>query len=147
MPATGREVEVPFTYDPDPPELSWGVEGGGELGRIGGEASGGIGNLGRAWRGRREMKVGQRWWQLDSDLAEVLARPLTGKPIGLEGRGTIDRDQGLWILAQDSVCPELDDLVYELVPGTAKGEYWLRIEATDCIGNQRRSELALARKK
>ena len=142
-----REVEVPFTYDPDPPELSWGVEGGGELGRIGGDPSGGIAGLGRAWRGRREMKVGKRWWQLDSDLAEVLVRPLTGKSIGIKGLGKIGRDYGLWVLAQDAVCTDLDDLAYELVPGSAKDEYWLRFEATDCIGNQRRGELALTRQK
>ena len=142
-----REVEVPFTYDPDPPELSWGVEGGGKLGGTAGEPSAELGGLTRAWRGRREMKIGKRYWQLDSDMAEVLVRPQTGKPIGLEGLGSIGRDHGLWVLAEDEVCSDLGDLAYELVAGEKKHEYILRIEAIDCIGNTRRGRLLLVRQR
>ncbi len=140
-----REVEVPFTFDPDPPELSWGVEGGGALSDTIGELDADSAGSAPAFRGRRKMKIGRRYWQLDSDKAEILLRPLSGKSIGLEGRGKVDRDFGLWVLAQDAVCTELDDLAYELIPGSKKREYVLRVEATDCVGNQRRGQLVLAK--
>ncbi len=170
-----RRVEVPFIYDPDPPELSWGVEGSGALGSTAGEPSDALAGPARPRRGRREVKIGRRRWQLDSDMAEVLVRPQGGKPIGLNGldgrakgaqadgraegaqadgraegaqaeeAGAIDSDQGLWVLAQDAVCSELDVLTYELVPGPRKKEYALRIEAIDCVGNRRRAQLPLVR--
>ncbi len=149
-----RQVEVPFIYDPDPPELSWGVEGSSELGNTAGQSSDDLAGLGRPMRGRREMKIGRRNWQLDSDMAEILVRPQDGKPIGLGGRaggvqaegvGSIGSDQGLWVLAQDAVCSELDVLTYELVPGPRKKEFVLHIEAIDCIGNRRRAQLPLVR--
>ena len=151
-----RQVDVPFIFDPDPPELSWGVEGGGALGRTAGEPNGGIAAPTRAWRGRREMRIGKRDWQLDSDFAEVIVRPRSGKPIGLVGRGggtqteaggSLGRDQGLWVLARDAVCLDLDDLSYELVPGPGKGDALLRVEAIDCVGNTRRAELPLVKQK
>ncbi len=142
-----REVEVPFTFDPDPPELSWGVEGSGEAGNTVGEPSDAAAVPSRARRGRRELKIGKRYWQLDSDMAEILVRPQTGKPVGLEGLGSIGRDHGLWVLAQDAVCSELDDLSYELVPGSEKRQYILRIEAIDCVGNKRHRQLPLAKQK
>ncbi len=139
-----RETELPFIFDPDPPELSWGVEGGGALGDTAGEPSDDSAAPSRAWRGRREMKIGKHKWQLDSDLAEVLVRPLKGKPVGLAGLGSIDTDAGLWLLAEDAVCPDLGDLSYELVaePG---GDYVLKVEAIDCIGNTRHAELRLVK--
>ncbi len=151
-----REVEVPFTFDPDPPELSWGVEGDGEVGNTASEPSDESARPAQSRRGRRELKIGKRYWQLDSDMAEILVRPQTGKPIGFGGRaggaqteggGVIGRDNGLWVLAQDAVCSELDDLSYELVPGSKKGEYLLRIEAIDCVGNTRHGQLPLAKQK
>ncbi len=142
-----REVEVPYVFDPDPPELSWGVEGGAALGSTAGEPSDGSARPSRPWRGRRKMKIGKRYWQFDSDMAEVLVRPQTGKPVGLEGLGSIGRDHGLWVLARDAVCTELDDLNYELVPGSEKGEFLLRVEAVDCVGNTRHGQLPLAKQK
>lgn len=142
-----RDIEVPFTYDPDPPELSWGVEGSPAVGSTAGEPSDDNAGPSRSFRGRREMKIGKRTWQLDSDMAEILIRPLSGKPIGLSGVGSIGRDHGLWVLAKDAVCSELDDLSYELVTGPKKGEYILRIEAIDCVGNKRRSQLPLTKQK
>ncbi len=142
-----REVEVPFIFDPDPPELSWGVEGGAEVGNTAGEPSDESAIPSRSRRGRREMKIGKRYWQFDSDLAEVLVRPQTGKPIGLQGLGSIGREDGLWVLAQDAVCSDLADLSYELTPGSRKGEYLLRIEAVDCVGNTRHGQLPLVKQK
>ena len=142
-----REVEVPFIFDPDPPELSWGVEGSGEVGSTAGEPSDASAAPAQARRGRRELKIGKRYWQLDSDMAEILVRPQTGKPIGLQGLGSIGRDHGLWVLAQDAVCSDLRDLSYELVPGSKRGEYLLRVEAIDCVGNTRHSQLSLAKQK
>ncbi len=139
------QAEVPFIYDPDPPRLSWGIEGSAERGNTAGLASDDFAGPARPMRGRREVKIGRRRWQLDSDMAEILVRPQGDKPIGLEGIGTIDRDQGLWVLAQDSVCSTLDVLTYELVPGPRKKDYVLRIEAIDCIGNRRRARLPLVR--
>ncbi len=147
-------MEVPFIFDPDPPELSWGVEGGGEVGNTAGKPSDAAAVPSQPRRGRREVKIGKRYWQLDSDMAEILVRPQTGKPIGLEDRaggaqteglGSIGRDHGLWVLAQDAVCSELDDLSYELVPGSEKHHYILRIEAIDCVGNKRHGQLPLAK--
>ncbi len=142
-----HRVEVPFTFDPDPPELSWGVEGSSELGNTAGEPSDDSASPSRPLRGRREIKIGKHYWQLDSDMAEVLVRPQSGKPVGLEGLGSIGRDHGLWVLAQDAVCSELDDLNYELVTGPQKGSYVLRIEAIDCVGNKRHGQLPLGKAK
>ncbi len=143
-----RQVEVPFTFDPDPPELSWGLEGGSALGQTVGELDADAGAA-PALRGRRKMKIGKRYWQLDSDMAEVLLRPRSGKPIGLraEQGSSIGRGQGLWVLAKDAVCTELDDLSYELVPGAEKRSYVLRVRATDCVGNQRGGQLVLGKQK
>ena len=93
------------------------------------------------------MKIGKRTWRLDSDRAEILLRPRTGKSLDLEGLGSISRDFGLWILAEDAVCSELDDLAYELVPGSRKKEYVLRVQATDCVGNKRTGQLVLGKKR
>ncbi len=151
-----REVEVPFIYDPDPPELSWGVEKGSALGEIVGGLDADTSAAAPAYRGRRKMKVGKRTWQFDSDMAEVLVRPRTGKPVGLASRAegaqadpvtSISRDFGLWVLARDAVCSELDDLRYELVPGPEKGSYALRVQATDCVGNQRNGQLMLGKQR
>ncbi len=142
-----REVEVPFTFDPDPPEFSWGVEGSGEVGNTAGEPSDASASPSQSRRGRRELKIGKRYWQFDSDMAEILVRPQTGKPIGLQGLGTLSRNNGLWVLAQDAVCTELDDLNYELVPGEKKGQFLLRVEAIDCVGNTRHGQLPLAKQK
>ncbi len=142
-----REVEVPFTFDPDPPELSWGVEGGGTLSQTIGELDADYAGSAPAYRGRRKMKIGKRYWQLDSDYAEVLLRPRSGKAVGLEGGSSIGRDFGLWVLAKDGICTELDDLRYELVPGSKKNEYVLRVQATDCVGNQRNGQLILGKQK
>ncbi len=151
-----RQVEVPFTFDPDPPELSWGIEGGGALSQAVGELDPAYAGTAPAFRGRRRMKIGKRTWQLDSDNAEILLRPRSGKPVGLVGRAegaqaepvsSIGRDYGLWVLAEDAVCSELDDLRYELVPGSEKKSYVLRVRATDCVGNRRDGQLALGKRR
>ena len=142
-----REVEVPFVFDPDAPELSWGVEGDPRpLGSTGGEPGEALDAPAPSLRGRRELRSGQHLWFLDSDLAHVVLRPLSGKPIGLEGLGALGREAGLWVRAEDAVC-ELDKLTYDLVPGSGKGEVVLWIEATDCVGNTRRGQLPLVRQK
>ena len=141
-------TEVPFIFDPDPPELSWGVEGSGSaLGSIAGAPSEDLGRLASALRGRRKMRVGKLGWRLDSDLAEVVIRPQTRKPIFVEGLGPIGSKNGLWVLADDKVCDELDSLIYELIAGAERGDYELWIKAVDCVGNAVVGQLSLASRK
>ena len=140
-----RESEVPFVFDPVSPEVSWGVEGSSALGDTVGQASDDLTGAGPAWRGRRELRVNKLFWEMDSDLAQIRARPQTRKPIGLAGFGSLGPQQGLWVLATDEHCPELSDLSYDLVSGTGRGEVVLHFEAVDCIGNKRRGQVSLVR--
>ena len=84
---------------------------------------------------------------MDSDLAQIALRLLAGKPTGLEGFGSIGRNRGLWVRAEDAVCDELDQLSYDLQQGSRSGEFELWVEATDCVGNSRRGRLDLVRQK
>ncbi|MCP3956545.1 MAG: hypothetical protein GY719_01700 [bacterium] len=141
-----QEVEVPFIYDPDPPEFSWGFEGDPvAVGSTGGDPGDDLGGPSPSMRGRREVKTNKHLWRVDSDLRHVVLRLLSGKPIGLEGLGALGKDQGLWVRADDAVCSDLRDVTYEVEPGIAKNTYVLRIEAIDCVGNARRGSVPLAR--
>lgn len=140
--------EVPFVYDPDPPELTWGVEGDpGALGVIEGESDEAVEAARRDLRGRHSLRVGKVNWQLDSDLAQIRLRPQTRKPISLAGLGTLGHEQGLWVLADDEVCSDLGNLAYTLVAGSEKGEVVLWTKAVDCVGNSVIGQLPLARQK
>lgn len=140
------ETEVPFIFDPDPPALSWGAEGAAEpLGELDGEAD--PSGPPPAQRGLREVRLGKLEWRLESDLAHVVARPQSRKPIGLAGLGTFGPENGLWVHAEDEVCPDLRSLTYELVAGEGKDEAVLHVEAVDCVGNARRASLSMVRSK
>ena len=141
-----RVVEVPFIYDPDPPELSWGYEG--DPVAIGSTAGGpGESPGGASMRGRREVRTGRHLWRLDSDLRHVILRRLSGKPVGLAGLGALGKDQGLWVRAEDEVCRDLFDVAYDLQPGSGRNTFVLWIEAVDCVGNARRGSVQLTRQR
>lgn len=140
-----HQRSVPFIFDPDPPEVSWGVEGTSALGDTAGEPGDDLAGAGPALRGRRELRVAKIDWQLDSDLAQIRLQPQTRKPIGLEGLGSLGDRQGLWVLATDEHCPDLRDLSYDLVAGDRRGEVVLHYEAVDCVGNVRRGRIPLVR--
>ena len=140
-----RETMVPFIFDPDPPEVSWGVEGGSALGDTMGEPGEDVSGPGPALRGRNQLRVSKLDWEILSDLAQIRVRPQTRKPIGLEGLGSLSPQQGLWVLATDEHCPDLTDLAYDLIAGSRRGEVVLRFEAVDCVGNTRRGQVSLVR--
>ncbi len=139
-----KEKVLRFVFDPDPPAVSWGVEGTSALGDAMSE-QGDLSGAEPALRGRRQLRVGKLDWELDSDLAQIRARPQTRKPIGLEGLGSLGPRQGLWVLASDEHCPDLRDLSYDLVAGSRKGEVVLHFAAVDCVGNARRGQIPLVR--
>ncbi len=139
-----KEVELPFVFDSTPPVFSWGAEGGPAVASSSGDTSQ-EGEVSPSRRGRREVKVGKLFWELDSDLAQIRLRPQTRKPIKLEGFGSVGPERGLWVLADDAGCSYLTDLTYELVAGADRSEVVLRYEATDCVGNASRGRLPLRR--
>ncbi len=136
--------EIPFIFDPDPPEFSWGIEGGGELGRIAAEPLEGFAAV---QRGLRQLRIGGLDWELDSDRVQIRVRPQTRKPIPFADLGHFGSDEGLWIMARDGVCTGVDTLTYELVDRSERGRYVLHFEAKDCIGNTSRGSLPLVRGK
>lgn len=139
------EVELPFVFDSTPPEFSWGAEGGPAVASSGDGLHQDTGETSPSQRGRREVKIGKFSWELDSDLAQIRIRPQTRKPIKLEGFGWVGPENGLWVLADDAVCSDLNDLAYELGAGANSKEVVLRYEATDCVGNVSRGRLPLLR--
>ncbi len=143
-----RETEpIAFVYDTEPPRLTWGVEGSAvPVGSLEGTAplSGTVPPI----YGHRLLRGYKRDWLLSSDLAQIVARPQTRKLIRFEGLATkIGPEKGLWLKAEDAVCPELDHLTYDLVPGNRKEPSLLRIEAMDCVGNALRWQRELRRSK
>lgn len=135
-------LEVPFIFDPDPPELSWGAEGGTEKGRVEAEP---LPDFSAVQRGLRKLRIGGVDWELDSDRVQIRVRPQTRKPLHFADLGSFGSENGLWIMAKDAVCTGIDTLTYELVARAERGRYVLHFEAKDCIGNASRGSLPLVR--
>ncbi|MEM7355684.1 MAG: LysM peptidoglycan-binding domain-containing protein [Acidobacteriota bacterium] len=142
-----NEREKSFVYDSEPPRMSWGREGAAASGRSSNEPGEGLEGSGPVMRGRREIRIGKHTWEIDSDLGQIRLRLVRGKSIAFEGLGSLGYDEGLWILAEDAVCPDLENLAYELEAGDRRGDLVLRYEATDCVGNTRRGRLPLTKQK
>ena len=137
----GQSEERKFYYDPDPPQLSWGLQGIGEFGddllerfqEEGPEAT---------LQGRRTLQAGGKTWWLDSDFTQVIFRTVRGK-LSLPGADVpITKTQGLWVLAEDKPCNGIAKLRYELgerkVTGKRRAVPVLVVEAEDCVENRAR---------
>ena len=130
-----------FVYDPDPPRMSWGLQGVGEFGRgltdiygeDGPEAS---------EQGRQVISAGGRAWYLDSDFTQVIVKPNRRKAKLADVPEGLTRERGMWILAEDLLCNGVTKLRYELedrsVVGSRQGEAVLVVDAQDCVGNRAR---------
>jgi hypothetical protein len=146
----GESEERTFYYDPDPPQLSWGVQGIGEFGRDllerfeeeGPEAT---------LQGRRSLSAAGKTWRMDSDFTQVIFKPSGGKLL-LPGAGApLTKGQGLWVLAEDKPCNGVAKLRYELeereVSGYRRSVPVLVVDAVDCVENRARIAWPLVRDK
>jgi hypothetical protein len=133
--------EVSFYYDPDPPRLSWGLQGVGEFGRDllerfaedGPEAT---------QQGRQPLAAGGQRWRFDSDFTQVIVKPSGRRARLADVPDGLTRDQGMWILAEDLPCNGVTKLRYELeerfLSGKKRGTGVLVVDAVDCVGNRAR---------
>jgi len=161
---------VPFTYDPDPPVLIWGVEEGPELGRTSGEpdadSTAGAPGEKRAKGGKwpqlvwtsskhRWLPMATRVWQIRSDKPYIVIRALK-KPVELPAIGqTVTAERGLFLHALDAGCG-VASMRYQISsePQISADEPRKRrsrqppvlvVEAVDALGNQTRVAWSLAR--
>lgn len=152
---------VPFTYDPDPPVLIWGVEDGPELGRRSGDpeaelsatdAQAGPGNRreGGKWSrlvwtssSKRWLPMETRAWRIRSDKPYIVIRAQK-KPVELETIAqTITAERGLWIHAVDDGCG-VASMSFQ-VTSEPRQPPVLVVEAVDALGNPTRVAWPLAR--
>lgn len=137
-----QRSEVSFYYDPDPPQLSWGLQGvPGEFGSDLLERYGEEG-LEATQQGRQTISAGGQTWRFDSDFTQVIVKPGGRKARLADVPDKLTGDQGLWILATDKPCNGVTKLRYELEerswPGEKRGAGVLVVDAIDCVGNRAR---------
>ncbi|MCP4663363.1 MAG: LysM peptidoglycan-binding domain-containing protein [bacterium] len=153
---------VPFTYDPDPPVLIWGVEEGPELGRRSGEPEGELAAAdahavpgkrregGGRWSRLLWTSSSKRWlpmetraWRIRSDKPYIVLRAQK-KPVELPAIGqTVTAERGLWIHAVDDGCG-VAGMSYQ-VTSEPRQPPVLVVEAVDALGNRTRVAWPLAR--
>ncbi len=134
---------VPFVYDPDPPRFRWGLEGDGVFREVDSGYYAAPAYAAPARRGREYLQEGNREWFVDSDFTQIILRP-----VGRKTRvGGVDKPlklkKGLWILAEDEICPRVETLSYDIVERPEPLPAVLVVEATDCVGNRSRIEWPL----
>ncbi len=98
-------------------------------------------------RGRQVLSVAGRNWWLDSDFTQVILRPTSGS-LRLDGADQkLNKQRGLWLLAEDDICQIIDTVRYELEErslGGRKATAVLIVEAIDCVGNRSRIAMPLS---
>lgn len=150
---------VPFVYDDAPPRLTWGVEkGAGPLGEIVPPAEP-VASFPRQpaeqilavrdphsfWPWRKQK------WLVERDPRHIVLRPNRPVLAEVEGREVVlTPERGLWILAEDPICLDLDHLEFTIdldVDGSWPGEratvIVLRLEAEDLVTNAVQGEVSL----
>ncbi len=143
----GESAPLTFIYDPDPPVVSWGRQGSSEQGRAQGMGEGLSEEPSPTVTGRSTATADGRSWELDSDAAHVILKPEQGGASLPGVEGEIGEAQGLWILAEDKICPGVvASLSYAIVRRSTAGDTTqppgevelLMVEAVDCVGNTTR---------
>ena len=136
---------VPLIYDPDPPRFRWGIEGDGVFREVDPSYYAAPRYPPPARRGRQVLTAGGREWFVDSDFTQVILRPLgwKGWVAGVDKKLRLKR--GLWILAEDEICPRVETLSYDIVERPEAQAPMLVVEAVDCVGNRARIEWPLAK--
>lgn len=149
------EQALDFIVDLETPTITWGVEGGGERGRLETENVK-TGSLARQpARSRLEFDDPHSFWPwhqqeftIENDPQQIVIRP--SRPVRLRVAGQevdLGPGQGLWILAEDEICDSLRELDYQLdlrIEGRGFKKHFvieLQLEAIDWVDNGARLSL------
>ena len=149
---------VPFIFDDQSPTLTWGLEHVGPQGEL--EAPASVFD-GVPWNpSRQTLSVNdphsfwfwrKQIWTFDRDSRQILIRP--NRPVRVSVNGSsevvLGPERGLWILAEDAICEEIERFDYrstlEVVGGFWKKNTVLsfEIEARDPVDNRVQGVLKL----
>lgn len=146
----GNRGELPpfeFVYDVEPPELTWGVEGRGALGKL---ALAPHADLARQ-PARQRLEVDDPrslwpWnrlvWTIEHDSRQLVLRPSRQVKLALGDEVVeLGPDHALWVIASDKECESLSTFDYQ-VEIEEQGSFFrkrlegrLRLEAIDWVDN------------
>ena len=90
------------------------------------------------------MAAGREWF-VDSDFTQVILRPVGWRSSVAGVDEKLRLKKGLWILAEDEICPRVETLSYDLLERPEPEPPVLVVEAVDCVGNRARIEWPLAK--